>query len=400
MRAKNLPDWGEPAGLPLKLDCRQYRGDRPCGAGVQGVCPAVCAHYDAMGFRILLIKLGALGDVIRTAAVLPGLKAARPRSHITWVSRPDGVRALAHHPDIDRLLPFNAESLCHLEHEYFDLCLSLDKEPGPAALAMRVRAAERRGIGLTAQGTAYPLNPECVDYFELGLSDDLKFNHNRKTYQHLIYEALGLEYQGERYRLYPGEADRAHATRCWQSLGVDDRDTVIGLNTGAGRVFANKSWPPAKFAALARRLAEEPGWRVALLGGPGEREINARITAACPAVVDTGADHAELEFAALVQRCSVVVTGDTMAMHVAIAGDVPCAVLFGPTCHQEIDLFGRGEKLVTGLPCAPCYRRRCDRSPSCMDDVGLDAVLAAVRRWAVAGDAAGRTPLPVAEARV
>ena len=88
-----------------------------------------------MGTRMLVIKLAALGDVIRTAALLPGLKREWPTSHITWVTRPSGVRMLANHPLIDRLLSFDAESICHLEHERFDLCLSLDKEPGPAALA-------------------------------------------------------------------------------------------------------------------------------------------------------------------------------------------------------------------------------------------------------------------------
>ena len=77
--------------LRLKLDCRNYRGDRPCAAGVPGVCPANCHAYEPLGHRILLIKLAALGDVIRTAALLPGLKQLWPHSQITWVSRPSGV---------------------------------------------------------------------------------------------------------------------------------------------------------------------------------------------------------------------------------------------------------------------------------------------------------------------
>jgi len=99
-------------------------------------------------------------------------------------------------------------------------------------------------------------------------------------------------------------------------------------------------------------------------------------------VLNTGCNHGELEFAALVERCQTIVTGDTMAMHVAIARDVPCIVLFGPTCEQEIELYGRGEKLLTSLGCSPCYRRHCDRSPNCMADISVDGVLAAVERWA------------------
>nr|HPM25103.1 glycosyltransferase family 9 protein [Phycisphaerae bacterium] len=86
-----------------------------------------------------------------------------------------------------------------------------------------------------------------------------------------------------------------------------------------------------------------------------------------------------------------LVTGDTMAMHVAIAGDVPTVALFGPTAAQEIDLYGRGEKVVTGLSCAPCYFRRCDLSPNCMDEISVERVLRAVQRWVAAGSTQART---------
>lgn len=394
-----MPIWGHQARQFLRLDCRHYLGDRPCRAKVQGVCPADCGHYAPMGHRILIIKLGALGDVIRTAALLPGLKEQWPESHITWVSRPSGVRALSNHPLIDRLLPMGGETLCHVEFERFDLCLSLDKEPGPTALAMRVDAPDKRGIGLSAFGTTYPLNPECAHYFELGLDDRLKFQENTKSYQQLLYESLGLAYAGQRYTLHPSPGDRARANALWELWGVGVDEVVVGLNTGAGRVFANKSWPPEKFIELARALVARVGWRVALLGGPDEGDLNDRIAAACPGAIDTGTNHGELEFAALVERCNTVVTGDTMAMHVAIAADVPCVVLFGPTCSQEIELYGRGEKVITSLTCGPCYRRQCDIQPSCMDDIALDRVLAAIDRWASSTRGNGRAPLPVVQGK-
>jgi ADP-heptose:LPS heptosyltransferase len=376
-----LPIWREHTGRWLKLDCRRYRGDRPCAAGVQGVCPSDCQHYAPMGHRIVIIKLAALGDVIRTAAILPGLKQSWPTSHITWVTRPNGVRVLKHHPLIDRLLPFDAETLCHLEYERFDLCLSLDKEAAPTALAMRIDTRERRGIGLSPYGTPLPLNPESVDFFLLGLDDRKKFIENTKSYQQLLYEALGLEYSGQRYKLYPDSERRERASLFWFRAGVTDRDVVVGLNTGAGHVFANKNWPAERFIALTKVIERRTSWRLALFGGPDERACNAHIAAACPAVIDTGCHHDELSFAALLQRCNVLVTGDTMAMHVAIAMDVPCVVLFGPTCQQEIDLYGRGEKLWTSLSCSPCYARRCDKSPSCMDDISVEHVWRAVERW-------------------
>jgi len=399
MAASTPPTWGDQAGQRLKLDCRHYHGDRPCAAGVPGVCPGVCGDYAPMGRRLLVIKFGALGDVIRTTAILPGLKERWPTSHITWVTRPNAARILANHPLIDRLLPFDVETLCHLEYERFDLCLSLDKEPGPTALAMRIDARERRGIGLSPQGTPFPLNPECVDYFLLGLDDNKKFFQNTKSHQRLLYEALGLAYRGQRYRLYPSATHREQARAFWSAAEVGDDEVVIGFNTGAGHAFANKNWPPEKFVDLARLITARTDWRVALFGGPDEREQNRRIAAACPEVINAGCDHDELTFTALVKRCHVLVTGDTMAMHVAIAMDVPCVVLFGPTCEQEIDLYGRGEKVRTTLRCAPCYLRRCEKSPNCMDDISVARVLAAVEHWVSDRPAQTGRAQPVVEVR-
>lgn len=377
-----LPIWGDQAGKTLRLDCRHYRGDRPCNVGVQGVCPSDCERHEPLGFRIVIIKLAALGDVIRTAALLPGLKQRWPASQITWVTRPNGVRMLAGHPLIDRLLPFDAETVCRLECERFDLCLSLDKEPAPAALAMRIDAKDRRGIGLSPYGTVYPLNRECGEYFQLGLSDELKFHHNQRSYQQLIYEAVGLRYEGQRYELYPRSASLTRAADFWRSAGVHPKETVIGLNTGAGNVFANKSWPAERFVELAGALSTRCGRRVALFGGPSEARTNESIASTAPNLIDTGCGHDEQDFAALLRRCNVLVTGDTMAMHAAIAQRVACIVLFGPTCAQEVDLYGRGERVVTPLSCSPCYLRSCDVSPNCMQSITVDRIADAVARWA------------------
>lgn len=367
-------------GGSIAVNCRHFRGDRPCGHGHQGLCAPDCRDFSAFGTRVLIIKLAALGDVIRTTAILPGLHETLGRCQVTWVTRPEGVRMLAGNPLIDRLLPLDAESLAHLEHEQFDLCICLDKEPAPAGLAMRVRARQRRGIGLTPYGTAIPLNPECEPYFRLGLDDELKFRRNPHSYAELIYAAIGLKYSGQRYSLHPSAAARQAARRVLERAGLAEEPPLLGLNTGAGGVFANKTWPPEKFLQLARVLRSREDVRVVLLGGPRERELN-RELAAHADVIDLGCDHDEPTFAALVGQCGALVTGDTMALHAAVALEVPVIALFGPTCPQEIDLFGKGEKLITPLACSPCYRRSCDLSPNCMDTIGLERVVSAIDRW-------------------
>ena len=72
-------------------------------------------------------------------------------------------------------------------------------------------------------------------------------------------------------------------------------------------------------------------------------------------------------------------TGDTLAMHVAIARHVPTVVLFGPTSLHEIDVFDRGERIAAeGMDCLCCYLPDCDVRPTCMDNIATDRVFDAV----------------------
>jgi heptosyltransferase-2 len=217
--------------------------------------------------------------------------------------------------------------------------------------------------------------------FRLGLSDRIKFHENTASYPRLICDAVGLPYSGQRYRLYPSAEARRRAQRVLDEIGVQPHDRVVGLHTGAGKTFANKIWTPDRFVSLARRLIEDGDARVLLLGGPEERVHNLWIGRRLgDGVLDAGCEHAELVYASIVQRCDAIVCGDSLALHVAVAMGVPVVALFGPTCPQEIDLFGQGEKIVSDIACAPCYLRTCEKKPNCMDLLEVDQVHAAVRR--------------------
>jgi len=360
--------------LELALDCRYFLGDRPCRFKKR----CRCNHYDSMGHRILIIKLGALGDVVRTACLLPSLKRAYPVSHITWISLPNGVRILKGHPLINQLFAFDTEGIMAVQNQTFDLVISLDKEAGPTGLCNAVQCSDKRGIRMSAWGTAVPTDAKVEPYFELGLDDDLKFHRNTKTYPELIHEALGFEYQREPYRLYPSDFSIANAQTLFAPWKTEKR-RIVGLNTGSGRVFAHKAPGGERWVELARRLLDD-GVGVVLLGGPDEESLNHRINEQCDGrLYSTGNRNTESEFTAIVKQCDVVVTGDTLGLHVAVSQDVATVALFGPTCEQEIDLFDNGIKLVTPQPCSPCYRRSCDMDPHCMDTITAESIYKAVK---------------------
>ena len=94
----------------------------------------------------------------------------------------------------------------------------------------------------------------------------------------------------------------------------------------------------------------------------------------------TGTDNTLRQFASLMDLCQVLVTGDTLALHVAIALDKRLVAYFGPTSDSEIDLYGQGEKILPSVPCGCYYQNQCTQKVSCMDNLKEKDMLAAVER--------------------
>ncbi len=84
-------------------------------------------------------------------------------------------------------------------------------------------------------------------------------------------------------------------------------------------------------------------------------------------------------------------------MHVGLARSVRVVVLFGPTSHHEIELFGQGEKVIPELSCLVCYKTECDFKPNCMDSISVEQVLGAVSRQLSLCTTLGVTESPFCE---
>ncbi|MBN1569908.1 MAG: glycosyltransferase family 9 protein [Acidobacteria bacterium] len=362
--------------MMIHYDCRYFLGHKPCR--FRRDCDG-CPHYSVFGKRILIIKLAALGDVLRTTPLLRGLHAGSPDCHITWLTESNVIPMLQGIREIDRLMPYAYETALQLEMETFNELYCFDKEPKATALAMKIHAERKVGFGLSRMGNVIPLNREAEYTYRLGISDNLKFRTNQKTYPELIFECAAIPCPEPQEYILPdltSEIEEA-GTRLLE-WGIRPEDLKIGFNTGSGEVFATKKWTEEGYIRLADRLSKELGAKILLLGGPGEVERNRRIAAGtqCP-VINTGNDNPIRKFAGIVGNCSLMITGDTLAMHIAIGLKVPVVVILGSTCHQEIELYGRGAKIVSDFECSPCYLSACPKQVSCMDAISPDEVFAA-----------------------
>ena len=363
--------------MKINYDCRYYLGEKPCR--YKRLCED-CPHYDPMGARILIIKLGAMGDTLRTTPLLHALAREHEKLHVTWITDPASYPLLQKNSLIDRLWLMDLEALMRLDVEHWDAAYCFDKDARAIAALVRCRADRKMGFGMNEYGTLRAVNPESDYAVRLGLDDPLKFEQNRKTYQQITFEMAGMEFGGERYVLEHASEDVKAAEDKLESLGLVEGERLIGLNTGAGEIFATKRWLPERWIELGRMLTDAGAGRLLLLGGPEEVQRNAFIRQDLgERVVDTGTDNPLMVFAAIVSRLDLMVSSDTLAMHLALASGVPCVALFGSTTPHEVEMYGLGEKVVGRADCGPCYRSQCD-DMICMQDITAGRVFEACTR--------------------
>ena len=133
----------------IKADCLYFRGDKPCKFKI--LCDG-CPHYKPFPQKILIIKCRAQGDVLRTTAVLHGIKRKYPESHISWLVDEESLELLANNPMVERVIPYNLESIIPLLVEEFDVLISLDKEPPSISVASLIKCPNKFGFGMNNLG--------------------------------------------------------------------------------------------------------------------------------------------------------------------------------------------------------------------------------------------------------
>jgi len=364
----------------IAFDCKFFLGDRPCIWHKQSGELCTCDRYEKVEERLLIIKLDAMGDVLRSTALLPPLADAHPHASITWITRKDSVPLLQRNPFVTEILELGPEALVHLQTRTFDRVINLDASKTSAALAAAARSDRKDGFVLDERGYVQPTNEPARRWLEAGVFDDIK-RQGSETYQDRMADILGLVGRQHRYVFELATDEIARARKHLESIGLDFERPVIGLNTGAGGRWPLKQWREDGYVDLVSRLARREDVQFLLLGGPAEQDRNDRLKRASSVpLLDPGCDNTVRHFAALLGHCDVAVTGDTLAMHLALALGKRTVVLFGPTSAAEIELYGLGEKVVPDMTCLSCYKNSCDFVPNCMDLITTDMVENALLR--------------------
>jgi heptosyltransferase-2 len=333
-----------------------------------------CPHYQATDLNILIIKLGAIGDVIRTTPLLRKLRCEYPLARIWWLTHTPDILP----PDVDVALKFTLESIIGLHAIEFDILINLDKDREACGLADRIEAGVKKGFTIR-NGACAPIDEDAEAKFLSGVFDDVN-KANTKSYVEESFEICGFKWTGEEYMLdVPADG----------GFDVPHGRPVVGLNTGCGGRWTSRLWPEDSWAELIQLLAEA-GCTPLLLGGEQEHEKNTRLAGRTGAMY---LGHFPLKrFIALMNECDVIVSAVTMAMHIAIGLRKPLILFNNIFNPHEFELYGRGEIVAPGKECRCYFRPTCVNDEyKCMDSIEPVRVIDAVRRWIPGGQYAGRT---------
>jgi hypothetical protein len=286
--------------------------------------------------NILIIKLGATGDVVRTTTLLRRLEGA-----VTWITAAKNLPLLLGLSREVRAVSWeHRQSVADTD---YDLIINLEDDRESSEFARTLRFRSLFGAHLDSSG-AMAYTPDSRCWFDLSLisafgrerADQLKLQ-NRRTYQEMVFEGLGFSFKGEPY-LLPKPV----------TTGLTG-DVAIAAE--AGPVWPMKRW--AYYDALKARL-EAAGLTVNVIG-------------ARPTLLEHLAD---------VQGHRLLVSGDTLPMHLALGSGVRCVTLFNCTSPWEIYEYGIQQKIVSPLLERYFYQRGFDERATTA--VGLEPVFNAV----------------------
>jgi heptosyltransferase-2 len=350
----------------LHRDCRWFNGDIPCKPHKKfGAHCHECSHYIPQKGRILLIKLGAIGDVIRTTPLIAKIREVYPHHALWWLTHTPDILPSA---KIERILPLTTGSMEVLHQTPFDVVINLDKDLEACAIAKAIPARYQKfGFTLT-DGRPSPCNDLANHKFATGLFDDIN-QANEQSYVEEIFSICGWKFQGEEYALPLDTSFR------WDIPA--DGKPIIGLNTGCGGRWTSRLWGDENWVELIA-LLQKNGLYPLLLGGEQEHEMNTRLAE------KTGAaylGHFSLhQFISLMNQCDTIVSAVTMAMHIAIGLKKPLILFVNIFNPHEFELYGRGEILQPEAECKCYFAPRCKEPSHCMNTLSPQSVSDAVKR--------------------
>ncbi|MDD5568664.1 MAG: lipopolysaccharide heptosyltransferase II [Candidatus Omnitrophica bacterium] len=339
-------------------------------------------YKDALtSFKLLIIKLSSLGDVILST---PGLRAIRekfPRHKISFMVGEESKEVLLRSPYIDELLVVDLKNkdkgvkgflniARSLRKKNFDLVIDLQNNKASHLLSFLSLAPDRFGYDNKRFG--FLLNHRIKD--EKPAMDPV-------AHQFRVLKMLGIDLLDNRLELWPSREDDEYIENFLNKEWLSADQKIVGINISASKRWLTKCWPKERLA----KLCDELGLRNirVVVTGTQEDVAQANMLASMvksAKIINACAKTSINQLAALIKRCSLYISADSSPLHVACAVNIPVIAFFGPTDPARHMPPARERVIIRReLPCSPCYKPKC-RHKKCMNLITVEEVLQAIEK--------------------
>lgn len=365
--------------------------------------------------RVLIVLLGAIGDVVRALPLIGRIRRVWPGVHLAWAIEPKSKSVLDNHPWVDQTIVYDrsraplsfAPFLLAIRRGRFDLVLDLQRHIKSGMVARVSGAPLRFGFDRA--------NVKEFNYLFSNNHIPPQPSMKLKLLQYQAFgDALGLPAAPIEFGLRPSEVERARVRALLEGL----RRPLLGVILGSS--WPSRIYAPEAIADVVRELASPDGRAPALfpilIGGNDDSALAAAVAANLRStpLLNLAGKTGLRDLVAIFTECAAAFGPDSGPMHIAAAVGCPVVSLWGSTAPERSAPWGFADYALRGeIPCHPCYLRRCPIDRECMHRIAPVAVAAAVRRALTAhpepridiaagiethnGAATATVPLPIAD---
>ena len=296
--------------------------------------------------KILIIKLGALGDVVRTLPVLKAIKQKYPDSTINWITKPNAKDIVDSSPYVDKTI--TTDEIKNQEHtEKYNLLYNFDIDEEATSLAQEIKSDIKKGF-CSDEGFASAFNFPAEYYLNTLFDDKLK-KQNKKTYQQMMFDAAELVYEKQHHPIHLSKENIKYAESYFNENNIPKKN-LLGIHMGAGSRWASKKWHKHMLVDFIKKAHRE-GYNILLFGGPNEKQEHEKIYEELKKqgikIYINNPSGTIKQFASLVNLCNIMICSDSLALHISLSLNKPTIALFFCTSPHEVEDYGLLKKIIS-----------------------------------------------------
>ena len=286
--------------------------------------------------RILILRMGPLGETILTTPVIRALRARFPKAYIAYMVAPDREELVSANPNLDEVITYEIsvpKLVYGIMKRAFHMAVVLQPTFRLVLHTLLARIPFRVGF-----------ETNCCSGRLLHVAvPNNTAQHETSRYLDVV-RGIGVQPDSSEPEMFLDDAAQRWADDFLGNCGIDPNRPLIGLNPGTGSV--SRRWQKERFAKIGDLLHQEHNAQILVTAGPREGALPHELAhqMACSPIILTGTTPMQL--GAMIQRCRLFISNDTGPMHMSTAVKTPTIALFGSSNPSRWGPFWHGHTII------------------------------------------------------